>query len=48
MRAAAGISLTCPLPSFPWADPALLDQYANAFEKVRGYADEIRAQLEEK
>ena len=35
------------LPSFPWAEQALLDQYTLAFEKVLGHADEIRAHLQE-
>lgn len=34
------------LPSFPWATPALLDQYLHAFEKVITNAKAIAAHLE--
>ena len=35
------------LPSFPNAERALLDQYALAFEKVLGHAEEIRRHLDQ-
>ncbi len=42
-RTMAGNATLIQLPSFPSAERALLDQYARAFEKVRGAAAEIAA-----
>jgi hypothetical protein len=29
------------LPTFPWAEPALIEQYAQAFEKVHAHASRL-------
>ena len=45
-RTTVGNGSLLKLPSFPLADRALLDQYAQAFEKVLAHAQEIPRESE--